>query len=89
MYLDIPNIHAVRESYEALKALVFSSSSNKWLSNLENTQWLAYISLILKVISLICVTLLVIKDIMHVPYIGSFTDSSLLGLSERECIGPL
>lgn len=48
-YLDIPNIHAVRESYEGLKSVCLSSTSDKWLSALENTQWISYISLILKV----------------------------------------
>ncbi|CAI8000495.1 Myotubularin-related protein 1 [Geodia barretti] len=47
-YLDIPNIHAVRESFESLKTLCLSSTSDKWFSALENTQWLNYISLILK-----------------------------------------
>ena len=49
VYLDIPNIHAVRDSYDNVRTLVLSSSNSKWLSNLENTQWLNYISLILKV----------------------------------------
>jgi hypothetical protein len=48
-YLDIPNIHAVRESFESLKTLCLSSTSDKWFSALESTQWLNYISLILKV----------------------------------------
>ena len=48
-YLDIPNIHSVRESFESLKTVCLSSTSAKWLSALENTQWLTYISLILKV----------------------------------------
>ena len=49
MYLDIPNIHTVRDSYDGVKALALSTNSSKWLSTLENTQWLEYISLILRV----------------------------------------
>ena len=49
-YLDIPNIHAVRESYDALKSLCLSSTSGKWLSSLEGTQWINYISLLIKVL---------------------------------------
>ena len=48
-HLDIPNIHAVRESYEALRAICLSTISSKWHSALESTQWLNYISVILKV----------------------------------------
>lgn len=48
-YLDIPNIHAVRESYENLRTLCLSSESSKWYSSLENTQWLSNLSLIIKV----------------------------------------
>lgn len=48
-HLDIPNIHAVRESYESLRTLVLSHTNTKWLSSLEGTQWLKYISLIVKV----------------------------------------
>ena len=50
-YLDIPNIHAVRESYENLRSLCLSSESNKWYSSLENTQWLSNLSLIIKVLT--------------------------------------
>jgi hypothetical protein len=48
-YLAIPNIHAVRESYDSLRSLCLSMTSSKWHSSLENTQWLNYLSLILKV----------------------------------------
>ncbi len=48
-YLDIPNIHSVRESYDSLRSLCLSGESNKWHSSLENTQWLNFISLIIKV----------------------------------------
>ena len=48
-HLDIPNIHAVRESYEALRSVCLSTVSGKWHSALESTQWLNYISVILKV----------------------------------------
>ena len=49
MYLDIPNIHSVRESYEAVRTLCLSNESTKWYSALENTQWLSNLSLIIKV----------------------------------------
>ena len=48
-HLDIPNIHAVRESYEALRSVCLSTVSGKWHSALESTQWLNYVSVILKV----------------------------------------
>ena len=50
LYLDIPNIHAVRESFDGLRSLCLSPASDKWFSLLEGTQWLAYVSLILKVL---------------------------------------
>lgn len=48
VHLNIPNIHAVRESLEQLRLVCNSPANSKWLSSLENTQWLFYISLILK-----------------------------------------
>ena len=48
-FLNIPNIHAVRDSLEKLQTACESSSQRKWFSQLEASQWLAYISLILKV----------------------------------------
>lgn len=48
-YLDIPNIHAVRDSYDSLRNLCLSGESSKWYSSLEGTQWLGYLSLIIKV----------------------------------------
>lgn len=66
-YLAIPNIHAVRESYDSLRSLCLSMTSSKWHSSLENTQWLNYISLILKV-RLLCLLdtniLLVLKILL-------------------------
>ena len=47
-HLDIPNIHHVRDSYDALLQLALSSNNSKWLSALESTGWLNFISLILK-----------------------------------------
>lgn len=49
LFLDIPNIHAVRDSLYRLQGVCESSAQKKWLSHLESTQWLAYITSILKV----------------------------------------
>ena len=57
MHLDIPNIHAMRESYDNLRSLALSSTNSKWLASLESTQWLNYISLILKVCSVFSLSL--------------------------------
>lgn len=48
LFLDIPNIHAVRDSLYRLQGVCESSAQKKWLSHLESTQWLAYITCILK-----------------------------------------
>ncbi|XP_020624382.1 uncharacterized protein LOC110061862 [Orbicella faveolata] len=48
LFLDIPNIHAVRDSLYRLQGVCESSAQKKWLSHLESTQWLAYITSILK-----------------------------------------
>ena len=53
LFLDIPNIHAVRDSLSRLQTVCESSAQKKWLSHLESTQWLAYISAILKVFSIL------------------------------------
>ncbi|KAL5475348.1 hypothetical protein EMCRGX_G025149 [Ephydatia muelleri] len=47
-YLDIPNIHVMRESYDALRQVCLSHSSLKWHSAIESTQWLNHLSLLLK-----------------------------------------
>lgn len=49
VYLDIPNIHAVRDSVDRLHDACLSPENNRWLSLVESTSWLNYISLILKV----------------------------------------
>ena len=49
VYLDIPNIHVVRESMDKLCDVCLSGENDKWLSLVESTGWLNYISLILKV----------------------------------------
>lgn len=48
IYLDIPNIHAVRESWRKLKDLCYPGlNEQKWHSNLEATQWLDHVRAIL------------------------------------------
>ena len=49
----------MRDSYEALRSLCLSPASVKWLSALENTQWINYISLILKVCVYVCMFMFV------------------------------
>lgn len=47
-FLDIPNIHVIRESFRKLKDLCISGPEDvHWWSNLENTHWLEYIRTIL------------------------------------------
>lgn len=48
LFLDIPNIHAVRDSLYRLQGVCESSAQKKWLSHLESSQWLSYITSILK-----------------------------------------
>ena len=48
VYLDIPNIHTVRESWKKLKELCHPGlNEQKWHSNLEATQWLDHIRAIM------------------------------------------
>jgi myotubularin-related protein 1/2 len=48
--MNIPNIHAMRESMKKLKALCLSPSCDnlQWLGNIEDTKWLYYIRQLLK-----------------------------------------
>ncbi|XP_076066338.1 phosphatidylinositol-3-phosphate phosphatase isoform X2 [Oratosquilla oratoria] len=47
-FLDIPNIHVMRESLRKLQEMCFPHIDNAhWLSNLETTHWLDYIRCIL------------------------------------------
>ncbi|XP_075448576.1 phosphatidylinositol-3,5-bisphosphate 3-phosphatase MTMR2 isoform X2 [Ascaphus truei] len=48
VFLDIHNIHVMRESLRKLKEIVYPSiQESNWLSNLESTHWLEHIKLIL------------------------------------------
>ncbi|KAM7397816.1 hypothetical protein PAMA_005916 [Pampus argenteus] len=48
MFLDIHNIHVMRESLRKLKDVVYPNiEDSHWLSNLESTHWLEHIKLIL------------------------------------------
>ncbi|KAG9337532.1 hypothetical protein JZ751_028549, partial [Albula glossodonta] len=48
VFLDIHNIHVMRESFRKLKELVYPNiEDSRWLSNLESTHWLEHIKLIL------------------------------------------
>lgn len=53
MYLDIANIHAMRDSIDKLFSVCDSVQENKWYSQLESTQWLLHIRSVLKGASLI------------------------------------
>ncbi|XP_028322187.1 phosphatidylinositol-3,5-bisphosphate 3-phosphatase MTMR2 [Gouania willdenowi] len=48
VFLDIHNIHVMRESLRKLKDVVYPNiEDSRWLSNLESTHWLEHIKLIL------------------------------------------
>ena len=48
IYLNIDNIHVMRSSHNKLKEIVLSNSGDSnWLSSLESTRWLEFISLLL------------------------------------------
>ncbi|XP_078401927.1 phosphatidylinositol-3,5-bisphosphate 3-phosphatase MTMR2 isoform X1 [Cetorhinus maximus] len=48
VFLDIHNIHVMRESLRKLKEIVYPNiEESHWLSNLESTHWLEHIKLIL------------------------------------------
>ncbi|XP_061073008.1 myotubularin-related protein 2-like isoform X1 [Conger conger] len=48
VFLDIHNIHVMRESLRKLKEVVYPNiQESRWLSNLESTHWLEHIKLIL------------------------------------------
>ncbi|KXJ22383.1 myotubularin-related protein 2 [Exaiptasia diaphana] len=48
IFLDIANIHVMRESLRKLKDICFPTIDDAhWLTNLENTHWLDYIKIIL------------------------------------------
>jgi len=48
LFLDIPNIHVMRESLRKVKDMCFPViDDSHWLSNLESTQWLSHVKQIL------------------------------------------
>lgn len=48
VYLDIPNIHVMRESWKKLKEISYPCNNpHKWHTNLESTQWLDHLRAIL------------------------------------------
>ena len=50
LFLDIANIHAMRESIDKLQIVCEGAPEHKWLSQIESTQWLTHISNVLRVI---------------------------------------
>lgn len=50
VFLDIHNIHVMRESLRKLKDVVYPNiEDSHWLSNLESTHWLEHIKVILMI----------------------------------------
>ena len=49
LFLDIANIHAMRDSIDKLQSVCEGAPEHKWLSQLEWTQWLTHISNVLRV----------------------------------------
>ena len=49
LFLDIANIHAMRDSIDKLFNVCDSVQENKWYSQLESTQWLTHLRSVLKV----------------------------------------
>ncbi|CAL1281366.1 unnamed protein product [Larinioides sclopetarius] len=47
-YMNLVNIHYIRSSFAALRTLSSVTDDNNWLSTLENTKWLHYISALLR-----------------------------------------
>eukprot|EP00794_Sanderia_malayensis_P018024 gene18024-19829_t len=48
LFLDIANIHAMRESIDKLQFVCEGRTEDKWLSQLESTQWLTHISNVMR-----------------------------------------
>jgi len=48
LFLDIANIHAMRESIDKLQIVCEGAPEHKWLSQIESTQWLTHISNVLR-----------------------------------------
>ena len=46
--MNIANIHAMRDSVDKLQVVCELVQENKWLSQLEDTQWLTHIRAVLK-----------------------------------------
>ncbi|UYV81300.1 MTMR4 [Cordylochernes scorpioides] len=50
-FMNLPNIHNVRKSFQGLRQTLFCySDQSRWLSQLENTNWLMYMSNLLKTV---------------------------------------
>ncbi|XP_061454923.1 myotubularin-related protein 1 isoform X8 [Rhineura floridana] len=48
IFLEIPNIHVMRESLRKLKEIVYPTiDESRWLSNVESTHWLEYLRMLL------------------------------------------
>lgn len=47
-FLNVPNIHAMRESLNKIQTLVSASSDENWFSSLQDSHWLEYIKLMLE-----------------------------------------
>uniref|UniRef100_A0A3B4YBJ5 phosphatidylinositol-3,5-bisphosphate 3-phosphatase n=1 Tax=Seriola lalandi dorsalis TaxID=1841481 RepID=A0A3B4YBJ5_SERLL len=55
MFMGMANIHAIRNSFQALRAVCSQiPDPGNWLSSLESTRWLQHLSVMLKAATLVC-----------------------------------
>ncbi|XP_015239161.1 PREDICTED: myotubularin-related protein 4 isoform X2 [Cyprinodon variegatus] len=55
MFMGMANIHAIRNSFQALRAVCSQiPDPGNWLSALESTRWLQHLSVMLKAATLVC-----------------------------------
>ncbi|XP_072302735.1 phosphatidylinositol-3,5-bisphosphate 3-phosphatase MTMR4 isoform X2 [Eucyclogobius newberryi] len=55
MFMGMANIHAIRNSFQALRAVCSQiPDPGNWLSALESTRWLQHLSVMLKAAALVC-----------------------------------
>lgn len=55
MFMGMANIHAIRNSFQALRAVCSQiPDPGNWLSALESTRWLQHLSMMLKAAALVC-----------------------------------
>ncbi|RDD47442.1 Myotubularin-related protein 3, partial [Trichoplax sp. H2] len=82
-YMNLPNIHALRKSFQTLRALCNQSSDqSSWLANLESTKWFHYLGGLIRTALLVCQSIKASRSVLVHCSDGWDRTSQIVSLAE-------